>query len=120
MGRKKDNTATTLYHMTDGETWQEAGKLPSPLMPQAISFSDSQKGFILLHTYAQSSEVTWELLRTVDGGKTWSQHEFPSTFQPLDVNIQMRFIASASGWLLDAKDLWRTTDGGMSWSLLKP
>ncbi|SDM96215.1 hypothetical protein SAMN04487897_101632 [Paenibacillus sp. yr247] len=116
---KKDKDITILYHMTDGETWHEAGKLPSLLAPQAISFADAQKGFILLHANPQSREQTWRLLRTMDAGKTWSQHEFPNTFQPLDPNLQLSFPTSSSGWLLDTRDLWRTTDGGLSWSYLR-
>jgi photosystem II stability/assembly factor-like uncharacterized protein len=115
---KKDKEVSILYHMTDGETWQETGRLPSFLAPQAISFTDSQNGFILLHTNPQNSEKTWQFLRTFNGGKTWSQHEFPSTFQPLAASLHLSFPTATSGWLLDARDLWRTTDGGLNWSLL--
>lgn len=117
---KKDKEVSILYHMTDGETWQETGRLPSFLAPQAISFADSQNGFILLHTNPQSSEKTWQFLRTFNGGKTWSQHEFPSTFQPLAASLHLSFPTATSGWFLDARDLWRTTDGGVNWSLLTP
>ncbi|MDQ0914178.1 hypothetical protein [Paenibacillus sp. V4I5] len=117
---KKDKEVSILYHMTDGETWQETGRLPSFFAPQALSFTDSQNGFILMHTNPQSSEKTWQFLRTFNGGKTWSQHEFPSTFQPLAASLHLSFPTATSGWLLDARDLWRTTDGGLNWSLLTP
>ncbi|MCY9694450.1 WD40/YVTN/BNR-like repeat-containing protein [Paenibacillus alginolyticus] len=117
---KKDKEASILYHMTDGETWQETGRLPSFLEPQAISFTDSQNGYILLRANQQGSENTWQFLRTSDGGKTWSQHEFPSTFQPLAASLYLSFPTTASGWLLDARNLWRTTDGGLNWRLLTP
>ncbi|WP_261305988.1 WD40/YVTN/BNR-like repeat-containing protein [Paenibacillus andongensis] len=117
---KKDKEVSILYHMTDGETWQETGRMPSILTPQAISFADSKNGFILLQTNPQSSEKTWQFLRTFDGGETWSQHEFPSTFQPLAESLYLGFPTATSGWLLDAKDLWRTTDGGLNWRLLTP
>lgn len=117
---KKDKEVSMLYHMIDGETWQETGRLPSFLAPQAISFTDSKKGFILLHTNPPGSEKTWQFLRTFDGGKTWSQHEFPSTFQPPAASLHLSFPTVTSGWLWDARDLWRTTDGGLNWSLLTP
>lgn len=117
---KKDKDITIIYHMTDGERWEEAGKLPNLLSPQAISFTESQRGFVLLHANPQSSEKTWQLLRTIDGGRTWTQHEFPSTFQPQAASIHISFPTALSGWLLDARDLWKTTDGGLSWSLLTP
>ncbi|NOU84928.1 hypothetical protein GC102_03920 [Paenibacillus sp. LMG 31460] len=117
---KKDKEVSILYHMTDGETWQETGRLPSFLTPQAISFTDSQNGFILLHASPQSSAKTWQFLRTNNGGETWSQHEFPSTFEPLAASLHLSFPTATSGWLLDARDLWRTTDGGLNWSLLTP
>jgi photosystem II stability/assembly factor-like uncharacterized protein len=119
---KKAKEGAILYHMTDGETWQEAGRLPPLLIPRAISFANSQKGFILLHTDHQSreNEQIWQLLRTNDGGKTWSLHEFPSSFQPLDESLQLSFLTWTSGWILDARDLWRTKDGGLNWSMLTP
>ncbi|MGO4271898.1 WD40/YVTN/BNR-like repeat-containing protein [Paenibacillus sp. TAF58] len=119
---KKDEEVSILYHMTDGETWQETGRMPNFTAPQAISFTDSHNGFILLQTIPQSNEneKTWQFLRTLDGGNTWSQHRFPNTFQPPAASLHLSFPTATSGWLLDAKDLWRTTDGGLNWRLLTP
>ncbi|MEC0229286.1 beta propeller repeat protein [Paenibacillus alba] len=116
---KKDKETMLLYHMTDGETWEEAGKWPSPGAPQAISFSDAQNGFLLIKKNNSGVQgQSWQWLQTRDGGKTWSQNEFPGTFQPLESKLQVSFPTSTSGWLWDARDLWGTADGGLNWHLL--
>jgi photosystem II stability/assembly factor-like uncharacterized protein len=117
---KKDEVATYFYRMDDGETWQEAGVLPHRLTPQALSFSNSLDGWLLLQNYEDGKKVQWLQLRTVDGGKTWSQQAFPETFHPLDLEMAMNVISPLSGWLLGVNGLWRTLDSGLHWSLLSP
>ncbi|UKS29966.1 hypothetical protein LOZ80_13910 [Paenibacillus sp. HWE-109] len=119
---KREKDRLTLYQMKDGETWLETSKLPNSGNPVAIAFADAQHGYILIEMRTQSTEqeIRWQWLRTVDGGKTWSQHAFPSTFQPLEASVQMSFATATSGWLRDTKDIWRTTDEGLNWSLVTP
>ena len=116
---KKASSATILYRMTDGETWQEAGKLPRRLIPQAISFSNSQEGSLLLCSYDKGpTTARWQLLQTVDGGVTWIQHHFPDTFNILESHMQINMVEPQSGWIMGANGLWRTENGGLNWSLL--
>ncbi|MFC3843812.1 hypothetical protein [Paenibacillus sp. GCM10012304] len=119
---EKNKPAVTFYHMTDGESWEEAGKISMSLVPRALSFVDADHGFVLLQSNQQNraQEEERQLLRTGDGGKTWSQHTFPAAFQPLDPNLQVSFVTTSSGWLWDARHLWKTKDGGLNWQLLTP
>ncbi|MDD9270208.1 WD40/YVTN/BNR-like repeat-containing protein [Paenibacillus sp. GCM10023248] len=118
----KRKELATLYHMRDGETWEEAGGISTALAPQAISFADAEHGFMILQSNLVSPEKPWErlLLRTVDGGITWSQHAFPAAFLPADAGVQLNFLTSSIGWLWDAKHVWRSKDGGLSWQMLEP
>lgn len=119
---EKRKDIVTLYRMRDGESWEEAGEISTNLLPQAISFADKEHGFMLLQTNLVSPGNQGErmLLRTVDGGKTWSQHAFPDSFLPADAGLQFSFITPSSGWLWNARHVWRTKDGGLSWHMLKP
>ncbi|NOV03234.1 hypothetical protein GC097_24850 [Paenibacillus sp. LMG 31457] len=119
---EKGKETVVLYHMTDGGTWEEAGKIATSLMPQALTFADASHGFALLQSNRQNPEQEQgrQLLRTSDGGKTWSQHTFPTAFQPLDASLQLSFLTSSSGWLWDARNVWKTKDGGLNWKLLLP
>ncbi|MEW9697781.1 YCF48-related protein [Paenibacillus sp. SI8] len=115
---KKGDEETYVFRMQDGETWQETGKLPGRLAPQALSFTNARDGWMLLHNYVDGKEVQWLLMRTGDGGDSWTQQAFPETFHPLDLNIQMNVISSSTGWLLGMNALWSTVDGGSTWKLM--
>lgn len=120
---EKNKAVVTFYHMTDGESWGEVGKMSTPLVPKALSFVDAGLGFVLLQvnqTNLAQEQVGQLLLRTSDGGKTWSQHVFPAAFQPIDTSLQVSFLTSNSGWLWNAQNVWRTKDGGLNWQLLTP
>ncbi|MFD0699060.1 WD40/YVTN/BNR-like repeat-containing protein [Paenibacillus sp. GCM10027628] len=113
----KGGATAVLYRMSDGERWQEVGKLPDKLAPQAVSFSSSLNGWLLLQNKEISPESEWVLLRTSDGGNSWTLHTFPRTLHPMDTSLQMNFISSVNGWIQSANGLWQTTNGGMKWTL---
>jgi hypothetical protein len=119
---EKNRAVVTFYHMTDGESWEEAGKMSTPLVPKALSFVDAGHGFVLLQLNQPNRvhEQSRQLFRTSDGGKTWSQHAFPAAFPPVDASLQVSFLTSSSGWLWDARNLWKTKDGGLNWQRLAP
>jgi photosystem II stability/assembly factor-like uncharacterized protein len=84
----------------------------------AVSFINPSQGWaILTKSSPTSTETTFRLLRTVDGGKTWtavgsnlpSASSFPSQFS-------LTFVDANDGfWLMDSQ-LFRTTDGGHTWT----
>lgn len=52
------------------------------------------------------------LLRTVDGGDTWTSTKLPTTYT---IN-EVLFVTQSTGFLVSDDGLWMTTDGGTTWS----
>ncbi len=69
----------TLLRSTDaGQTWRKV-KLPTADLVRDISFSDSANGWLLLERdrFARKGrENPSYLMRTADGGESWTRHEF--------------------------------------------
>src|SRR6185437_11834034 len=78
---------------------------------QIIQFFDGQHGY--------GAEVT-KFLRTVDGGRTWTETQIPR-IRAID---RMLFLSRDVGWIAgtDGTNLFvfRTTDGGRSWRESRP
>ena len=63
------------------------------------------------------------LLRTVDGGKTWQRMspltQDESRFGRLrDMYIRIFFITTTRGWMMANSGTWQTEDGGLTWRQL--
>jgi len=86
-----------------------------------LNFSDSQHGWAVLVRNLPVERSSGEMLRTVDGGRTWTQ--LPKGSLPIAGNL--RFINAKDGWMAGGPDqeLYVTHDAGNSWqglSLSKP
>jgi photosystem II stability/assembly factor-like uncharacterized protein len=87
--------------------------LKSEAMPSALWFTDQTHGWLTVRSAGSSTSSQGQLLKTDDGGKTWSM------LPPLPSFGVIRFDDPLRGWLLptpDSSDLWRTADGGSHWS----
>jgi photosystem II stability/assembly factor-like uncharacterized protein len=121
-----------LYWTRDsGQSWAEI--TPSNLgrlAIQAVWFVDTQTGWLVL-TQLEAGAVAYTLARTSDSGATW--HVTPlSLFAPGDPDalaetIYLRFIDAQIGWLVIKRAtssnfslgvLFKTTDGGQTWTKL--
>lgn len=104
-------TRLLLCTADGGSAWQRQPLPPSPLPyhPTGVCFVDPQHGWVLGQTDGYGSV----LLRTVDGGHTWD-FQYPDTWQPLSA---ITFIDATHGWAVGWRDVYRTSDGGQSWSL---
>jgi photosystem II stability/assembly factor-like uncharacterized protein len=89
-----------------GWCWQS----PQPWSPviEDVEFTDDRNGWA----------VGDALLRTTDGGNTWAERTLPGA-APLRA---IRFADATDGWLLGRRNglLWRTRDGGQSWTAAAP
>jgi len=93
---------TTIIKTTDGgESWQE--KLYSPYeYLYSISVVEGNFGFA----------VGSRIFKTINAGETWS---LIPNFNNATKYLKVAFINKDEGFIMDARNLSKTTDGGQSW-----
>lgn len=99
--------------ISGGSVWAISRmQVPEALRTQDVFFVDSSHGWIL-----QDNRKKRLLLRTSDGGQTWSSLGVHNDF------LQMYFNDAQIGWAISVKSpekpqavLYATADGGTSWS----
>jgi hypothetical protein len=122
-------TASRLWWTADGgATWQE--RTPTALASGAIrgaSFLDSSRGWLAAQALS-TGEL--QIFRTQDGGLTWSVSALPDAQGDLAErggNLSLDFVDAQSGWVsvrlqtsaaFSEGRLFRTQDGGLTWSEL--
>lgn len=94
-----------LYSDDNGATWTQA-KVPTRQMLTSVFFVDDKKGWVTGHDSL--------ILRTVDGGLTWTEQfrDLEREAPLLDIwfkNAEQGFAVGAYGVMLE------TTDGGAQW-----
>jgi len=112
-----------LYQTDDGgDTWTQL-VLPSPNGDAAffttmgnvcnsspvMIFGSTALLPIACNNYNTSEKSGW-LFTSADGGNTWSSASMPSV-----VYGSYAFINAQTGWLIGEKQIYRTTNGGVSW-----
>lgn len=120
-----------LYWTRDsGQSWVEItpANLGSSVI-QAAWFVDTQHGWLALTGLDASGSIAYRLARTSDGGATWQVTPL-SLFAPGDPDalaeaIYLHFVDAQTGWLVVKRAtssnfslgaLFRTTDGGQTWT----
>ena len=101
-------SAFSLYQTADGgATWTLANAPANPLDDSyvGVSFVDRQTGYVVT--------AAGYLLRTDDGGQT-----FAAVDDMAEHTAQIQFITRAHGWEARGGQLFETTDGGLSWTLI--
>ncbi|HEX2378186.1 MAG TPA: YCF48-related protein [Gaiellales bacterium] len=96
-----------------GRTWTEQYRGSAAV--HSLDFTDDRNGWAV-------GEVS--LLRTIDGGATWEQAGEPTG----RVLTSVDFVSPTRGWGIAVKepagpslgDVVGTTDGGMTWSVVRP
>jgi photosystem II stability/assembly factor-like uncharacterized protein len=87
-------------------------------IPQQSSTTASLRGLSVV-----SSRVAWAsgsggtVIVTADGGATWIEHTVPGA-RTQDLRSIAAFDANTAVVAATAGDIWRTTNGGRSWSLV--
>jgi photosystem II stability/assembly factor-like uncharacterized protein len=90
--------------------------VPGGFQPQSVSFVSAQEGWVLGGTNCSSGRCA-ALLRTVDGGSSWSSIPAPAAVvgsAPSDVD-EVRYADPLDGWISGSGVLWATHDGGRHW-----
>ncbi len=122
--RNDDNgyvVAGKKMFLTDdgGRSWREI-KIYDPksfrnTAPEFLSvrFADKKRGFIVGSLLNKADEVVDSLvMRTDDGGETWSRIVVPSKVELFHLD----FVNSSRGWIVGDRGLVLTTrDGGINW-----
>jgi photosystem II stability/assembly factor-like uncharacterized protein len=116
-------TAGMLLHTTDGgASWQLSLTVPTP-SSLSVRFADPSSGWVV----AQDGDYA-TLYATMDGGRSWSSaialpQEYSSSFTALVVPQGGRravlfwtILSAEDQGDLVATRVWRTTDGGLTWS----
>ena len=126
-----------LYWTRDGgKTWQDISPLAAGTATlQDVVFLDSRSGYTqgwaILTGADEAGAPVYHMAQTSDGGATW-QISTPALFEPGDVSNQpdklyLNFIDRSTGWLVvkqitgrsfSAGSLFKTVDGGHSWTRL--
>jgi photosystem II stability/assembly factor-like uncharacterized protein len=107
------------FYETDnsGKTWTLSHEF-SNVWSQGLSFANGQDGWILAQSHPLTTPGQWVMLKTVNGGKTWTSHSVQGNFEPMGNSVDMQFVNATDGWILGQKGLYRTADGGSQWTLL--
>ena len=122
-----------VFHTFDGgRTWQaqavvrrSPGFDPSTgLAATGLDFVDGEHGFLWIGGSSASSRT---LLRTDDGGKTWTTLPLPAYLrsQTLNKTFEVDFVDRSHGWILvagqeaagwESADVAATTNAGKTWA----
>jgi len=81
-----------------------------------LDFADAQHGWAILKRNLHVEASSGEMLRTVDGGHTWTQLPHDS----LPMADRFCFVSTKDGWIAGGPDqeLYRTHDAGDRWQLV--
>ncbi|HEX8558565.1 MAG TPA: YCF48-related protein [Pyrinomonadaceae bacterium] len=103
-----------------GETWEAAGR-PTTDTLRDVFFGDAETGWLVCQRPdfgpSQEGEPLSYLLKTADGGATWTRVEVT---KGADANLRLtgvRFAGAAHGWAYgEMGALFATRDGGATWT----
>ena len=125
-------TRSVAVSLDGGATWTQAPLPQSSAGGQSASQSEElaritkTHAYVLTYSPASSSVGTWGLDYTADGGASWVQRAAPCA-GPFGLGAEVGASSTNDLWLLcgsqatagsQSKQLFRSTDGGLSWKLL--
>ncbi len=105
--------------------WVAKWTLPTGWAVEGVYRLTEQDAWLVAQKPRISMNPTFAILRTTDGGKTWTRYQQPSAPEitppptTADSTFPIDFVNPNDGWLLTQQGLLKTTDGGASWTLIK-
>jgi hypothetical protein len=96
-----------------------------PLQPMELARITRTRAYVLSNVAVLNSFPTWQLRFTGDGGTTWVTRALPCT-GPFGDGAEIAASSTEDLWLLcgsqatagsQSKQLYRTSDGGLTWTL---
>ncbi|HEY3368565.1 MAG TPA: hypothetical protein VGK74_26205 [Symbiobacteriaceae bacterium] len=122
-----------LLTFDGGKTWNPAGELGEGYLPDGVSFVDRQRGWAIgraCQTNGAGDACKYAVFATTDSGTTWNRvFDLPAGRRHRAGTID--FVDANRGWLYPTADtafcsmggcagpLYRTDDGGKTWTDLK-
>lgn len=88
----------------------------APFGDAFVQWQNSDSGWILIKQATSINFSVGILLRTNDGGQSWSVSEPPAAEEFVFVDEKMGFMSDPT----DETRLFQTQDGGLSWQSIKP
>ena len=123
------NPSPALLATTDaGRHWTPLGALASTMARSlgwtGVQLLDPTTGWVWAEVQNRPKvqpPTHLVLLGTANGAKTWHRYDLPSEVGGLDsqgppLPPQVFFSGPDRGWVLSVAGLWRTTDGGLTWT----
>ena len=90
-------------------TWHGSGQ------GAAIAFLTRRQGWVAMQENPYSQNATTIVLRTADGGRTWSSSRTAMLLQNNANGLELAFPTARDGWILGLTSLYRSQDGGVTW-----
>ncbi len=91
-----------------GQTWQSRSRC----------FDDGMTAWYSSIYFYDASTGWWDDCRTADGGQTWTCGIYDQSALPGDLHF-LRFTSRATGYATAGGNLYKTTDAGSSWALVR-
>lgn len=114
-----------------GATWSNI--TPAGIQAKAVAgvwFRDAARGWLVAQTSDEAGGALLAMLSTDNGGKDWSAYDLPrDNLSSSAVSAAFSFSDAEHGWVMVRRGsssnfsngvLFRTTDGGKTWTLLPP
>lgn len=112
-----------LVRSTDGATWTSVGNPFANATPagcggflERISFGDEKTGWITVNLGAGPLPGTGGVLRTNDGGSTWTCQTSPANTALVSAANAQNVWVTSSDRTSNRDTLWGSDDGGRTWS----
>ncbi|HUQ54447.1 hypothetical protein [Lentzea sp.] len=85
------------------------------VVPASTSWTSAERGWVLgLDTLCQTANCP-QLVRTLDGGTTWTRVRTPALAVPETGRLRVVFANDAAGMVTDGEQLFVTGNGGTRW-----